>query len=686
MKRTFIFQVFLLFTILAVSQEINNCGHFINNSVVKSNYTVLQCVAKSGLSINEQLSEEKFLTETDDKLITITTIEQNVPSILRVYSLQGKLMYEQQFPQVINPELSTKKVFLSFYCRGSVYSLNMQTLSIDTFRSSIIYYLDLAGNPVCYDEKTETINYRGKTSEIAEIPTKILQFKERILVFTRNNMYQLNDNEIIKIQAFHGTFFDAQIQLDTLKYVLKEPIEKGFQFTLYKTDNLHDFKETEKSYYSTINQLAKSTENKSKSSVLSGLHENIRGPLNYYSDNVKYPIGNSYDELQDYGSGAYLHPGIDFLGNPNQEVYAVKTGVIKAVLTTGGDLYWRVGVANNKTNSESVGYLYAHMNKTSIPYAVGDSVYEGHVIGTIVPWPVTGFNHTHFARIKESGAVWDGNWWTVNNPLTDVTNLVDTIKPVFENTTTNNLFAFRDLNGTYLSSNNIHGNVDILSRVSDRCNSDYKIDVFELTYSLSPLNSLDTYLLNQLAFRFDMPSDDYIGSSVYSKLMTNTIYSFDPTCLSKADYNVRDYYHILTNSNGGDSITAQSKDFYFKSTDYPDGQYYFKVIAKDAKMNTTVDSMIITINNAGAINTSLLNESDITVFQTTAKDFLIFKFSGNENCRIIIYNAKGQSVYKKENIVDHELNIETIHWQCGIYIYKLIRDDGTEREGKFLLQ
>ena len=686
MKTTLISQLFLLFSLMAISQEINNCGHFVDNSVLNRNTTVLQRVGKSDPNFNEQLWGEKLLAETDDKLITITTTEQNAPSTLRIYSLSATLIFEQQFSQIINPELTPDKAFLSFYCKGSVYSINLHTLSVDKYSSSIIYCLDSAGKPVCFDQNSNTITYQGKTAEMPEIPAKMLQFKDKILIFSRNNLYTLSNNEIKKIQPFHGTFFDVKTVMDTLKYVLKEQVEKGFRFTLFKTDNLQNFKESAKSYYPITHQLALSVNSKSKSYIQSGLHENIRGPLNYNSDNVKYPIGNSYDELQDYGSGAYLHPGVDFLGNPNQEVYAVKTGIIKAVLTTGGDLYWRVAVANNKTNSESVGYLYAHMNKTSIPYAVGDSIYEGHVIGTIVSWPVSGFNHVHFARIKETGAVWDGNWWTVNDPLTDVTNLVDTIKPVFENTINNDLLAFRDLNGVYLSANNIHGNIDILSKGSDRCNSTYKIDVFQLSYSLSPVSSPGTYLLNQLAFRFDMPSDDYIGSSVYSKLMTNTIYSFDQTCLSKSDYNNRQFYHIITNSNGGDSITAQSKDLYFKSTDYPDGQYYFKVIAKDGRMNTAMDSMIVTINNAGAINTSLPKVTDITVFQNTSMNVLIIKLPTNEKSQLAIYNTKGQQVYKSEYIVTPEIKIETVNWQTGMYVFRLLSDNGTIKQGKLILK
>jgi len=168
--------------------------------------------------------------------------------------------------------------------------------------------------------------------------------------------------------------------------------------------------------------------------------------------------------------------------------------------------------------------------------------------------------------------------------------------------------------------------------------------------------------------------------------MTNTIYSFDQTCLSKSDYNNRQFYHIITNSNGGDSITAQSKDLYFKSTDYPDGQYYFKVIAKDGRMNTAMDSMIVTINNAGAINTSLPKVTDIAVFQNTSMNVLIIKLPTNEKSQLAIYNNKGQQVYKSEYIVDREIKIETVNWQTGMYIFRLLSDNGTVKQGKLILK
>jgi hypothetical protein len=684
LKRTFIVLLFLLFSLVSVSQEINNCGHFINKTDNNSGYQIIKQDVDYKISINGQLIVGNCLFESADKRITITAIEENVPSILRIYSLQGNLMYENQFNHIINPELTPNKAFLSFYCDGTVNIMDLQKMSVYSCKSSIIYDVDSAGNPVCFDNKD--IIYKGNVIESDEIPAKILQFKDRTLIFSRNNLYLPDDKKANKIFSFQGTYFDAQIQGDTLKFVLKEQVQNWFRFTLYKTNDLQNFIKGESTHYSTTHSTINPVKSRSKHSSGTGMHEDIRGPLNYYNDTAHYRIGNSYSELQEYGTGPYLHPGVDFLGDSNQDVYAVKTGVVKAILTTGGDLYWRIAIANNNTKNESIGYLYAHLKQASIPYTVGDSVFEGDKIGIPVAWPVPGFHHTHFARIKSSGTTWDGSWWTINNPLPDVTNLIDTVKPVFENSINNDLLAFRDSNEIYLSADSIYGHVDIICKVSDQCNSSYKIDVYQINYSLSPVNSPGKYLFDKLAFRFDMPVDVYLNSA-YSTLLANTIYSFDQTCFSRADYKFRDYYHIITNSDGSDTLTANSKDLYFNSLNYPNGQYFLKVTAKDARLNTAMDSMLINIKNKGnSVKKFLQKNSDIAVFPNPSKNFVIIKFPKTENSILSIYNSKGQEVQKINNISDQEVKIKSHNWQSGLYFFRLQTENRIVGQGKFIIE
>ena len=57
-------------------------------------------------------------------------------------------------------------------------------------------------------------------------------------------------------------------------------------------------------------------------------------PWPVHPDSTVHRIGNSYGEYQYYGGAPYLHPGIDILVPAGTPVYAVKSGYVKAVLTT----------------------------------------------------------------------------------------------------------------------------------------------------------------------------------------------------------------------------------------------------------------------------------------------------------------------------------------------------------------
>ncbi|MBI9065122.1 MAG: hypothetical protein JEZ14_24270 [Marinilabiliaceae bacterium] len=650
----------LLVSLIIKAQEINKYGHFINNTDSILSYTILHQEGDYLINQNDQLLKGNCLFQSNDKKITITSIEETTSSTLRVYDNHAELLYEEQFSQIINPDLSINKAFFSFYCKGMLYVVDLEAMIIEKFKSSIIYYIDSFGKPVIFNDRT--ITYNRKSYKINVLPTKILQFKGQTIFFTRNSLYSINNNEVNKTIDFRGAFFDVIIKNDFLYYVLKNRTEHGFKFTVFKTVDIKQFKEIEARDYS----IPKSIENNKLKSPTSSSHEDIRGPLNYYDNNVSYDIGNSYGEFQQYRGNPYLHPGVDFLGNPNQEVYAVKTGVLKGILTTGGDLYWRIGIANEDITDESIGYLYAHLNQASIPYTYGDSIYQGELVGTLVPWPVTGFDHLHFARIKASGDVWDGSWWTLNNPLIDVINLNDTIKPVIENST-NELFAFRDFNGNYLSPDSLYGDFDIISKIYDNCNSAYNIDVYEINYNLSSIESPGNYIFNKLAFRFDMPLDLYTGNRDYSTLLINTIYSYDQTCYSQGNYNLREFYHIITNSSGEDTITNESQKLCFNSLDYQDGKYYLKVIAKDAKLNVTMDSMIVTIKNG--ISSSYNNQhkkQDIELYPNPVCNYI--QLNTNKDILFEIYSVNG--IIQLKGKCNRKIGVSSL--DKGLYLVKTI--------------
>jgi hypothetical protein len=414
-------------------------------------------------------------------------------------------------------------------------------------------------------------------------------------------------------------------------------------------------------------------------------NETIRDPIYYYTDTVYQPIGNSYNEMQEYTPGSmYPHPGVDLLGTYLQNTHSVKSGYVKAILTTSGQYHWRIAISNNNTSSYSQGYLYAHLEQSTIPYIVGDSVNMGDVIGQLVNFPVTGFVHCHFARIGCTGTTWSGNWRTYDNPLSYMTNFFDTIPPTFENTINNDVFAFRDLSGNYLSFDSLYGNVRVISKVHDRINSSWNCDVHNLRYSVSPLSQPLTMLLDSLAFNYHYHNDFYYAGPTYLTLL-KTVYSRDFTCFSTANYNVRDFYHIVTSSDGNDTITGNDSLQVFNTLNLANGFYIFRVVATDPAGNTSRDSMVIKIvNPVSGINEEQLNE--VIIFPNSFSNFTTIQTKRNlQNATLSVFNTYGELVSRLSELNSNIVVFERNELSGGLYFLQLEQNNETLFNGKVLI-
>jgi len=313
---------------------------------------------------------------------------------------------------------------------------------------------------------------------------------------------------------------------------------------------------------------------------------------------VQHPVGNTYGEFQDYGGAPYPHPGIDVLGNDGQPVHAVRDGVVKAILTTSGQYHWRVAIADQGGSGTSEGYLYAHLDLPTIAVQVGDTVQAGDYLGDLVPWPVSGFTHCHFARIEESGSTWSGSWLCTENPHEDVWPRSESEAPVFEPARGSDLFAFSlDQTSTYLSPSALAGRVDIVAHVGDRIASGWVCAVQELRLTIHPQGSPQSPVVDdRLAVRFDMPLDTY-QDGPNDPFLIELLYREDGTCDTDGDYGSREFFHVVTNSDGDELYEPSDLAEAWDTTQGPDGPYVVEVTAIDAAGNAATASMTVTVVN-----------------------------------------------------------------------------------------
>jgi hypothetical protein len=325
----------------------------------------------------------------------------------------------------------------------------------------------------------------------------------------------------------------------------------------------------------------------------------IRWPFG--SGNTSLPLGNDYGEYQNYaGAPAYFHPGIDILQPAGSHVYAVKSGVVKAVLTTEAEYHWRVAIGDSAGSDWCDGWLYAHLNPSTIQVQVGDTVQLGDYLGDIVYWPTSGFHHCHFVKIRNQGTTWSADWKFIGNPLDELTPISEPDPPVFENTLANDKFAFcRNNTHDYFEPGApLSGELDIISKIYDKINHTYwklipyriEYSIFNQTLSYGPI----------LSFIFT--------DTLYWDQNVDVVFQHDATCQSQADYQYRNYYFIVTNTDGDSLIETSDQNHAWKTEDFPNGNYWVKVEAQDRFGHSSADSMQVLVENflpaVGKVNMS----------------------------------------------------------------------------------
>jgi len=313
----------------------------------------------------------------------------------------------------------------------------------------------------------------------------------------------------------------------------------------------------------------------------------IRWPFD--PGDVSLPLGNNYGEYQNYGGGPYLHPGIDILQPFGSRVYAVKSGIVKAVLTTSGEYHWRVAIGDSAGSGWCDGWLYAHLDRSTIQVQVGDSVEEGDYLGDVVYWPVAGFHHIHFVKIRNQGETWASDWMFIANPLDELVPIDDPDPPVIENARGDDKFAFcyNNTHAYFDPGAPLSGSVDIISKIYDRINHPYwRVIPYQIEYSI--FND-SVWYGPVLSFIFT--------DTLFWDQNVEVIYQDDQVCHTQGDYNYRNFYFILTNTDTDSVVEASDWLYGWDTEEFPNGSYWVKVTAYDRYGNSDSDSMQVQVEN-----------------------------------------------------------------------------------------
>ena len=316
--------------------------------------------------------------------------------------------------------------------------------------------------------------------------------------------------------------------------------------------------------------------------VLCGTAAAERWPLG--PGDVPVRCGNNCYNFQNYGGSSYYHDGLDCLGSAGDPCSAVADGYV-SMISVSEPLY--TGIIINYTRGQDKGWLYWHITYSTIPFIEGDPVSVNDRVGNIATWPVSEFHHVHFTRSYYPGV---NKWYdAVDNPIEFMVPGTDLQAPEFREAEAGRWFSFCEDNGdTRVDPNDVKGKVDIIARISDRIVDTYwDVVPYEIDWWINGSGG-------------SVPPTKFLvftGAVPNPLTVTTVVYKRTALWYTQGDYNAREYYFIVTNTDGDGEVEVGDEAYNFDSTTLPNGAYTLYVQAKDYYGNPTVRYMDFTINN-----------------------------------------------------------------------------------------
>jgi hypothetical protein len=366
---------------------------------------------------------------------------------------------------------------------------------------------------------------------------------------------------------------------------------------------------------------------------------------------------NSYVQLTSLGS-PYLHQGLDLDIKPLQQNLAtVKNGWVKAVLTKGGDIYWRMPIADVQDAPQSDAWMWAHVVSADInKFKVGQEVKPGVVIGGVVTWSDNLVNggHLHYSRVrckKESWSTWT-SWANCLNPLLYFRPAIDVTPPKFLDFGAGQKFGFVSNDGDgapkELDPQALVGKIDIQVHACDIFGSSpWEQAITYIWYTIKSSNGA-VVVPKTLGFTRNLIMRDYDGTEYYS--LPVVMYNLTKLPVLLTGSRKRNYIHIATN-HISDSVVTTANKKYNIDVSFPtfnEGKYWIVVEIGDASGNTAVDSQEVFFKTGQSeINNQQTGvEPELLSFHSTGASNMViqYRIPRSSATRLVIMDISGRLI------------------------------------------
>ncbi len=408
-----------------------------------------------------------------------------------------------------------------------------------------------------------------------------------------------------------------------------------------------------------------------------------------------HPLCNNWGNYQNYMSLALFHNGIDVMppGQQHAPVVSVSHGWVKACGTPGQPMHYRIAVSDSGLNhtGRAPGWMYAHLDESRPHKELDDEVSQGDTIGYLYPMGM-GFDHVHFSRISDTGATWqrfpNTTWWFIENPIITVEPNTDTAAPVFEDSRPGQRFAFcQDNSSSYLDPTGLQGDIDIIARIHDKtgCSSGNptwdRLAPYQIEYSIRSETGA-VVIPWTVSVRFSNRLD---AENVH------VVYKNDATCRSRGTMQSREYFYIVTNTDGDTVIEAGDTQGRWATDQVPDGNYRVLVKALDICGNTTTDSMLVTTDNGIGIKelpgAALSRALEVSLNPTRGFAAIRFGLASAAMVRLRIVDQAGRITARlaKGRLSIGEYTFCQRNLAAGLYVVELTLNGTDNYKSKFVV-
>ena len=236
-----IFAVILcLVSISSFSQKLNKLGKIeIVEIPQMPDYRIEKIGSNYRITKDSFVFEGNTYYEVPNGFLTSLEVVDSRKDYIKQYNPNGKLLATILSDRIINLKISVDGNQLAFFNSKNIIHIDLNTYKVDTLSGSFVYEFVQNNDLIYYDSYNKAIWFKGTKIPIEQYPNQFIEYKNKVYVITKANIYELIGNSLLTKYEFRGTFFDSKIINDDFYFVDKVEKRKTEGFTLYKTSDFN---------------------------------------------------------------------------------------------------------------------------------------------------------------------------------------------------------------------------------------------------------------------------------------------------------------------------------------------------------------------------------------------------------------------------------------------------------------